>query len=525
MTSAQTKRTTGNILIWTLWFCGAIPSALVRTCAQAGAAEEPIRAALPQMGNGGAIRVESNEVLVPVLVLDKKRVAQLQGMNPYIFDQEVSIGNFSAWQAAAVRDLTARDFRLLVDGREEPIKGVIPQEQGSPPIVRDNVGRYVEFVGIGGGTWTERAAEDDSPNYPVGTVDLPPLPGYLISYLPSEASQETCHHLAVMVNRPDSLVFSRDEYCDARNAPSDPLRGTKLGTQLEADLVSEKKGKIDMSVAAIPLFGSLGGFVVRIVAEFPSKPVLDDCTTQPEAVGVFGTFSTESGIVESFSDVAFSSVANGSSVGDIAAFLVAPQVPNRQCMFESPIRYETQVHLPPGKFGLRVVLTDGKKLGRADVPVTVNSYDRTQLAISGIAIARRFREAPTGSQQPPTALPENLAPLVTKGIEVTPTANTHFKKGDLFYFYFQIYKPQIFGANEPTVEARLRIVDVKTGSIVKQLEPASAESYATPGNPVISIGGGIDLSNLPNGSYELEVQATDSAGNASPWRVVDFTVE
>jgi hypothetical protein len=42
---------------------------------------------------------------------------------------------------------------------------------------------------------------------------------------------------------------------------------------------------------------------------------------------------------------------------------------------------------------------------------------------------------------------------------------------------------------------------------------------------VIPIGRGIDISKLPNGSYRLDVQATDSTGKSTAWRTANFTVE
>jgi len=45
------------------------------------------------------------------------------------------------------------------------------------------------------------------------------------------------------------------------------------------------------------------------------------------------------------------------------------------------------------------------------------------------------------------------------------------------------------------------------------------------GSPVIPIGRGIDINKLPNGSYRLDVQATDSAGKSTPWQAANFTVE
>lgn len=44
-----------------------------------------------------------------------------------------------------------------------------------------------------------------------------------------------------------------------------------------------------------------------------------------------------------------------------------------------------------------------------------------------------------------------------------------------------------------------------------------AASYAKAGDPVIPIGGGIDISKLPSGSYQLQAQATGSMGDVTPF--------
>jgi hypothetical protein len=40
-----------------------------------------------------------------------------------------------------------------------------------------------------------------------------------------------------------------------------------------------------------------------------------------------------------------------------------------------PNRYETQIDLLPRQYDIRVVLSDGEKFGREQMPLTVDSYD------------------------------------------------------------------------------------------------------------------------------------------------------
>jgi hypothetical protein len=55
--------------------------------------------------------------------------------------------------------------------------------------------------------------------------------------------------------------------------------------------------------------------------------------------------------------------------------------------------------------------------------------------------------------------------------------------------------------------------------------PRDAAPYIWQAKLVIPIGDGMNVSNLPSGSYRLEVQATDSRGQTRPWRTANFTIE
>jgi hypothetical protein len=114
---------------------------------------------------------------------------------------------------------------------------------------------------------------------------------------------------------------------------------------------------------------------------------------------------------------------------------------------------------------------------------------------------------------------------VSKDIEFKPTGNTRFKKGETLYAYFEVYEPLLGAQLPPSVEIQMRIVDLKTGEVKSDSQPVSATPYLKAGNPVIPIGRGIDIRELPNGSYRLDVQATDSTGQSTAWRTANFTIE
>jgi hypothetical protein len=472
-----------------------------------------------QMVSAEPIRVESNVVLVPVQVIDMKGFDRIHQTDPNVLLREIGVGDFHLWEALAVRDLVASDFRVMEDGHEQKIQSVTPNRPLSN--VRDNVGQHLEYIGTGGGRWSfPDSAKRLGMNFDV----FLPFRGYLIAYFPPESPTGSCHQVTVKVNRPNTRVFGRSEYCTAKHSASDPLEGTKLGKQMETDLSSTNDGTIGLSLAAVALFGGTdaGVYPVHISLEFPSKSLKYESKNGVAiaTIGIVGMIYTKHGALTArFSD---------SESPDFSGGLIVAQTtvdsPKREVL-GLPNHYETEIHLPAGEYELRIIFSEGKTFGRVDIPITVESNDGKQLAVSEIALAKRFRETPADSAEASPKLPVRYAPLVSKGVEIPVTANTHFKKGESFCFYFEVYEPEVAGQLVTTVEAGLRIVDAKTGEVKIALQPGSATPFINPGNPVIPLGGGIDISNLPKGSYRLEVQATDSAGKRTAWRATYFTIE
>lgn len=497
--------------------------------------------AVAQTNTAGTIRVESKEVLVPVLVLDKQRVAQLLHMKSSAFWHQVNNGDFGFWPRLAIHDLSRSDFSIFQDGEQQRIESFFTLESDvDPPILADNLGQYREFLGIGGGTWAAKLWEGAGRDVAVFPSQL----GYEIGYTPSSYSDGVCHRIQITVTRPDSLVLNRSEYCDASDRGANPLQGTVLGKRILSDLHKQKRSQMSLNVAAIPVFADNGATRVRIVLDYASKAVLRGCNSDTNRIGLVGTFwDDHGGEALRFGDLAAQDWDRNFFTGPIWEKLGKRFVHGR-CVFKSPFRYETQVAMPPGNYRLQVGLMDGKKFSRAEVFVNIPKYRGGLLSLSGIALARRFRDVkteppkspisapprklqdlPMRRAKSPIALPQNYAPLVSDGVEVTPTANTRFDRNGPFCFFFQIYEPLWPKEPNVNVKAHLRIVDAKTGKVVSQIEPIDAASYAQPGNPLIPISRRLDISALSPGTYELQAKATDSTGASTSWQSVAFAVE
>ena len=190
-----------------------------------------------------------------------------------------------------------------------------------------------------------------------------------------------------------------------------------------------------------------------------------------------------------------------------------------------PTRYETQIGLSPGEYDLQIVVSDTQKFGAAEVPLHIDNYDGRALGLSSVMLCKRFRDAHVAAVERAAAnFAPQYMPLVSKNIEVTPSGDTHVKKGQLLILYFEIYEPLLTNASATAVQAHFRIIEAKNGNTRDDFM-VDAQSFEQPGRTMIPIEREILTDKMPRGAYRLEVQATDSAGNSTPWRTAEFTVE
>lgn len=472
-----------------------------------------------QNGAQEPIRSESKDVLVPVLVLDENRVNQIRKMDADTFKARTTEKSAHLLGDVAVRGLLAKDFDVFEDGKPQKIERLTVEPDFG--MVR----------GAGVGKWVG----PDLPPYTTINMYLPSwLPNdrfsppswlaYLIAYARPPSAIGSCHQVTVKVDRPHSLIFARGDYCNTLRPAADPLNGTKVGARMEAILNSqkEKKGSIDLTVAAFNTFRGMNAAVTNIVVALPQEAERIFECDKPPTLEILGIVYAKDGTVATrFSDLA--NLGLWSFVGVSLPRLV-PSALNSCERFDVPYQYETQIEVAPGEYTLRIVAMDGEKFGRVETHLKVENREKEHLSVSDIALGKSHVKVQTGPEND-AALPGTYIPLISRGFETIPTAATDFRRSDLLDFYFEIYDPRRTALLSGTVIADLRILDVKTGRVLKPVDPLNAAAYASPDEPVIPIGGEIDISNLPSGSYQLQVQATDAAGNSTPGRTADFTIE
>ena len=378
----------------------------------------------------GPIRVESNEVLVPAVVFDRKLDALLEQENgPHALSDLVA-HNPHFWDSILIRDLVAKDFHLFEDGQEQPVHRAALE----PPtfsIVRDSMGAHPENIGLGGGRWSY----PDQPEKDIGVWF--PWPQYLIAFVPQPSAVGSCHRIQVRVGRPNLVVWTRSEYCNTKHPLTDPLNGTAFGKKMEADLAAAKPDKIHLALQVVSFLEDTGATRVYIELEFPWESLHHEYKndTLYATIGVMGMVYRKDGSAAArFSD--FACCDYGSDNGSRSASAQTSGDSSHQGIAMIPNRYETQIDLPPGEYDVRVVLSDGEKFGRQQMPLSVDSVDGKDLAISDVALCTRIREAPGASPQAPAGRAGNYILPISKGVAFTPATNPRFKKNKPLYSYF-----------------------------------------------------------------------------------------
>jgi hypothetical protein len=479
--------------------------------------------------------VESNLVLVHVEVYDKFRIhaanparQRCRSVNTNIFYKLAASESFlplDCFRDVTIRGLTANEFHLFEDGVEQKIESA-KLDRWAWISARDNFVSHEEWSYAPLGKW---GTVDQG-------VDWSPSPAnyfYQLSYVPTNREEGKCRHVRVKVDKPRAVVYAGDQYCYTAQPSGDPLNGTKFGQQLQANLDLDRRAKIPLSVQVSFFYTEAQRARVEIDLAFPwdkltHKWVGGELHATIGALGIVE--KKDRSVTTRFSDLAC--CISGSQL--FATFSYDPDLSaNLQQQLQHiesaylPSTYNRQIDLPTGEeFKLRVVLSDGRNFGRAEVPLVIDSYDGKRLAISSVALCKRFRDAGAAAQEDAAAnLAPQYVPLVSKGVRVTPTADTTFKRNDPLIAYFEVYEPLLSQQPKTAITAHMRITDPKTGMLTVDFPPLDAAPYERPGSTMIPIGDELVVSQLPKGDYRLEVQATDSAGRSTPWRTANFTLE
>jgi hypothetical protein len=497
---------------------------------QAGALATVVPAAFGQTEDSYSIRVETNLVLVPTLVFQKARVRYLTEAE--VNCSETNAKTFARLQpsepylptdcdGAAVHGLTMNNFQVFEDGAEQKVE-TVTLETIANATVRDDHGKHREWSLTPRGKWS--SSELSGMFTPSDTEHF-----YLVSYTPPPSREGSCHHVSVKVDRTDAVVFSRDTYCNVKSPPSDPLSGTKFGDRLERNAASPKSGKMGLSLQAGYFYADAESARVQIAVEIPWDSLQREWEHGEfdAKVGVLGVVRRKNGTLAArFSDLACCSteLPGFARFGNRSANLEEPHPEFDPAYL--PARYDTQLDLPPGEYEVQVVVSDEAKFGRATTSLSIDTKAEHRLALSSVLLCKRFRDATAANQEAATSkVASEYVPLISKGMEFTPAGDMRFTKKDPWIAYFEVYEPLLAGAGTTDVQFQMRITDVKTGEVKTDTGLRPAKSCVRAGKTTIAIAERMAVEKLPSGTYRVEIQASDSAGNHTGWRATSFAVK
>lgn len=337
---------------------------------------------------------------------------------------------------------------------------------------------------------------------------------YVLGYSPDEESKDdSCHTIKVKVDRGATIVRSRSGYCNDK--PLDLLAGTSVEKELETRAASAAAGNVPASME-IPFFYTAPNTArVSVALEIPSSALKFE--------KVKGKFHSEVNVL---------GIAYGAGDNSVAAKFsdtVKLELENKKELEEfqsKPMHYDTQFDVASGQYKLKVVFSSsGASFGKTEMPLTIDPYDSKKFGLSGVALSKNVRRVSDLDVNLDTVLLENKTPLVSSGMELTPSGSNTFSKAGPAALYVEIYDPLLAGKDAPKIGLQMRILDRKTGEQKLDTGFISMAANIRPGNAVVPCGLKMPVETLAPGVYRAELKAIDTAGNASVIRAADFAVE
>ncbi len=333
---------------------------------------------------------------------------------------------------------------------------------------------------------------------------------YFLGYAPSDSPDGSCHTLRVKMDRGGFKVRARTGYCTAK--PKDMLAGKPVEKDLEADATKAAAGAIGGTIEAPFFYTSSTEARVNVTMEIPSSSV---------------QFSKDKGKYHTDINVLGIAYAPDGSVGARFSDQITYDFEKDEWkdFLKSPMRYQNQFAIAPGKYRLTVVLSaGGQDFGKYEEPLAIDPYNG-KFSLSAIALSNQIQpEAGMGADIEADLLADRT-PMIVNGMQVVPSGSNRFKKTDSVALYAQVYEPKLVDPNPPAIRIAYRVVDVKTGKKVFEASNIDPSKAIQKGSPVVPIGLMVPVKDIPPGNYRLDMQAYDTTGSLTTIRTVQFVAE
>jgi hypothetical protein len=334
---------------------------------------------------------------------------------------------------------------------------------------------------------------------------------YLLGYVPPETPEGSCHALRVRVDRAGADVRARTAYCSVK--PPDLLAGRAVGKAVEERAASPSEGNMAASLE-LPYFYR-GPNLARVVAAMeimPSGVRFQKVKGKAHAeLNLVGVAYQDGAVAARFSDT-----VNLDFDSDKEAAVFAKR----------PYHYENQFDLGAGRYVFRMAFTaGGDNFGKVEMPLVIEPWDSTTLALSALVIAAGTRQVPDLAAGLDDAFLEDRRPLRAGSLEITPSGNHRCSRASRCQAFIEVYEPLLAGPKPPTVALRVRILDRRTGEQKLDSGPFGVTPYVRPGNPVTPVPLTLPVAGMAAGSYRIEVTALHSSGTDYVVRTADLEVD
>jgi VWFA-related protein len=331
---------------------------------------------------------------------------------------------------------------------------------------------------------------------------------YVLSYTPPESKEGSCHALRVKVDRAGATVRARASYC--ATAVADLIADTPVAKDLESRAAGAGTGDLTASVQLPYFYVSAGVARVHLAMEISLGALkFENQKGKLHAeVNLLGIASAgDGGVGARFSDTLKLDYDTPAEVDKLKT---------------TPVHYEKDFKIAPGKYSLAVAFGSGAAnpgntgFGKIEVPLNVEPWDGSELAVSGVALSRETHPA---GDLGLTSLVEDRTPLVAQGAQFIPFGSNQFAKSDPGFFYMEVYDP-----DPASVGVRVRVADRKSGESKWDSGVIKLPIAGNAGRQAIPAGASLQLNTLAAGLYQLEITASDSAGKEVK-RTADFEVK
>jgi VWFA-related protein len=332
---------------------------------------------------------------------------------------------------------------------------------------------------------------------------------YLLGYVPPDSLDGSCHALRVKVDRGGVDVRARNSYCNVK--PVDLLAAKPVERDLENRAAGAEPGNIGATMQ-LPFFYEGPGLArLNVAMEIPSsclrfEKVKGRFHAEANVMGI--AYAADGSVAARFSDTVKLDFAEQKDLDTFHA---------------SPLHYEKQLSIAPGRYNFRAVFSAGaEKFARLEAPLVIDQYDGQQFMVSSLALSKDARPAAELGGGLDEELFEDRRPLMFRGLRVVPSGTNQFQKTDTAVIYLEVYEPRSAAAAPPGVELRLRVLDRQTGA-EEFAASVPLDAAAVAGKTTIPYGLRLRVDALPPAWYRYEVQAIDSTGK-SMTRSVEFEV-